>query len=124
MPRDFLLCGLVPTRAGTCALSTNYYNTKHAYVSCATISTHHACAFYNRPETTHQHIVEARYRSVYFGWQQSNRVNGCRGEEQALLSQLNAVKNASHGRASTVAYTANAQSLLTFYGAIRVGKLV
>ena len=77
--------------------------------------------FYNRPETTHQHVVEARYRSVYFGWQQSNRVNGCRGEEQVLLSQLNAVKNASHGRASTVAYAANAQSLLTFYGAILKG---
>ena len=64
--------------------------------------------------------MEARYRSVYFGWQQSNRVSGCRGEELVLLSQLNAVKNVSHGMASTVAYAANAQSLLTFYGEIRV----
>ena len=66
------------------------------------------------PETTAQHLIETRYRSVYFGWQQSNSATGCKHEEQALLSQLSAVRQLSP-RVSTIAYASNAASALRFY---------
>lgn len=66
------------------------------------------------PESKSQYGVETQYRSVMFGWQQSNSANHCKHEEQALISELSAVRQLS-SRVSTVAYGANAESALRFY---------
>jgi len=66
------------------------------------------------PENPEQHRDEAQYRSVYFGWQQGNTASGCKNEEDALKSQISAVKSISQ-KIVTTAYGANAQAAEPFY---------